>query len=180
MQIKWWSIKDQKKTTYKQSPVSASIFALEKIQEYKINTKSRYPFTIFNPAPARRTLTEHEISLADLICPNETEAEILTGQTIETVEDAKHAALKLRELGFDRFYRRDGWWGKKDANNSWHFFPEQNRSLSRLERKGFFCLWTRKCRPSIMWKGIECPMLPTPRGPYVPFSSFLCLFLLLN
>jgi len=54
--------------------------------------------TIFNPAPAR-SLPKEIIELSDIIAPNETETEILTGITVESLEDAETAACKLRDMG---------------------------------------------------------------------------------
>jgi ribokinase len=53
---------------------------------------------LLNPAPALRDLPERLFSV-DILCPNQNEAEILTGQAVETVEQAKRAALKLLERG---------------------------------------------------------------------------------
>ncbi|MEZ6041728.1 MAG: ribokinase [Planctomycetaceae bacterium] len=53
---------------------------------------------IFDPAPAQQSLPE-AIFLADVICPNESEAEILTGITIKSTEDAALAASRLCGMG---------------------------------------------------------------------------------
>jgi ribokinase len=52
-----------------------------------------------NPAPARKDLTEDFFKHSDLIAPNETEAEILTGIEIKTVEDAIESAKILQKKG---------------------------------------------------------------------------------
>jgi len=54
--------------------------------------------TIFNPAPAR-TLPKEIIELSDIIAPNETETETLTGIAVKSLEDAVAAAHKLRDMG---------------------------------------------------------------------------------
>ncbi len=54
--------------------------------------------TIFNPAPAR-TLPQEIIELSDIIAPNETETEILTGIAVKSPGDAEAAACKLRDMG---------------------------------------------------------------------------------
>jgi|688.fasta_scaffold02075_23 ribokinase len=59
--------------------------------------RARVPI-LLNPAPALRDLPETLFSV-DILCPNQNEAEILTGQNVETVEQAKLAALKLLERG---------------------------------------------------------------------------------
>ena len=42
---------------------------------------------------------ESLIAAADLVSPNETEAESLTGITVDSIESAREAALRLREMG---------------------------------------------------------------------------------
>lgn len=53
---------------------------------------------ILNPAPAT-PLSDELLALVDMITPNETEAEILTGVHIESDEDAARAAHLLHEKG---------------------------------------------------------------------------------
>ena len=53
---------------------------------------------ILNPAPAR-SIPARMIELADLIVPNETEAELLTGQRVKGLKGAFVAARKLQEMG---------------------------------------------------------------------------------
>ncbi|MDQ2926374.1 MAG: ribokinase [Acidobacteriota bacterium] len=56
--------------------------------------------TILNPAPAPTSrLPSALIALADYFIPNETEAALLTGLTVETVEQAERAADSLLEQG---------------------------------------------------------------------------------
>ena len=56
--------------------------------------------TILNPAPAPATpLPASLIALADYLTPNETEAALLTGMPVETVEQAKLAAEALLASG---------------------------------------------------------------------------------
>lgn len=55
--------------------------------------------TIFNPAPARAELPDEAYQLTDIFCPNESETELLTGQPVETVEQAEEAAQILRRRG---------------------------------------------------------------------------------
>ena len=55
---------------------------------------------ILNPAPAAR-LSEELLKNIYLITPNETEAELLTGITINHPEDAKYAADKLIDMGVE-------------------------------------------------------------------------------
>jgi len=53
---------------------------------------------ILNPAPARE-LSDELLSKLDIITPNESEAEILTGIKVESPEDAKAASKALRGKG---------------------------------------------------------------------------------
>ena len=53
---------------------------------------------ILNPAPAT-TLSDELLSLVDMITPNETEAQILTGVTVNTDADAARAAEALHQKG---------------------------------------------------------------------------------
>ena len=54
--------------------------------------------TILNPAPAKE-INEELLKVTDIIVPNETEAEVLTGVTIETLEDANRAGRVFLEKG---------------------------------------------------------------------------------
>ena len=55
---------------------------------------------VLNPAPARE-LSDELLSLVDIITPNETEAEKLTGVRVENDEDAAKAAKVLHAKGID-------------------------------------------------------------------------------
>jgi ribokinase len=55
--------------------------------------------TIFNPAPALAEIPEELYRLSDIFCPNETETELLTGMSVESVADAENAARVLIERG---------------------------------------------------------------------------------
>ena len=55
--------------------------------------------TIFNPAPARSELPDEIYRLSDIFCPNETETELLTGKSVESLEEAEDAAKVLIERG---------------------------------------------------------------------------------
>jgi len=56
---------------------------------------------ILNPAPATQ-LSDELLSLVDMITPNETEAEILTGIHISTDDDAARAAAVLHDKGIGK------------------------------------------------------------------------------
>src|SRR5690606_801834 len=60
--------------------------------------KSLGKYTILNPAPAKE-LDEETIRNVDLLVPNETELEIISGMKIESLEDAVAAAEKLISMG---------------------------------------------------------------------------------
>ena len=55
--------------------------------------------TIFNPAPARSEIPEEFYQLSDIFCPNETETELLTGMSVQSLEEAENAAKVLIERG---------------------------------------------------------------------------------
>jgi ribokinase len=55
--------------------------------------------TLFNPAPAVPDLPEEFYGLSDILCPNETETEILTGKPVTTIQEAESAARDLVERG---------------------------------------------------------------------------------
>ena len=57
-------------------PLDSTIRALE------IGAKSDATTVIFNPAPANASLPDSMYALCDLIIPNETEAELLTGVAV--------------------------------------------------------------------------------------------------
>ena len=61
------------------------------------------PFTVLNPAPIPdRPLPPELLELADLVVPNETEAERLTGLPVETLPQVEAAARRLVEMGAAR------------------------------------------------------------------------------
>jgi ribokinase len=55
--------------------------------------------TIFNPAPARSEIPQELYQLSDIFCPNETETELLTGMSVQSLEEAENAARVLIERG---------------------------------------------------------------------------------
>ena len=54
--------------------------------------------TILNPAPATR-IPDEMLRLADILAPNETETELLTGMPVATIEQAEAAARRLLDGG---------------------------------------------------------------------------------
>eukprot|EP01029_Cantina_marsupialis_P007286 TRINITY_DN18031_c2_g1_i1.p1 TRINITY_DN18031_c2_g1~~TRINITY_DN18031_c2_g1_i1.p1 ORF type:complete len:322 (-),score=113.47 TRINITY_DN18031_c2_g1_i1:177-1109(-) len=55
--------------------------------------------TILNTAPASADLDLDMFKYADIVCPNETEAELIAGIPVTDVDSAKLAALKIIEMG---------------------------------------------------------------------------------
>lgn len=55
--------------------------------------------TIFNSAPVSSEVPEEAYQLADIFCPNESEAELLTGIAVHTLDDARLAAGVILERG---------------------------------------------------------------------------------
>ncbi|MCX8961012.1 ribokinase [Erwinia psidii] len=74
-----------------ESPLE-SVLAAAKI------ARQHQTLVILNPAPAR-VLPEKLLALVDIITPNETEAEMLTGVSVKSDEDAARAAGILHEKG---------------------------------------------------------------------------------
>ena len=79
--------------TQLEQPLPAARHALRLAREAKTRT-------ILNPAPAPTDkLPDDLLALCDILTPNETEAERLTGIAVETLDDAKRAAEALRSRG---------------------------------------------------------------------------------
>lgn len=62
--------------------------------------KSKNVKVILNPAPAQK-LDDEILSLLDVLTPNETEAELLTGVKVSDIDSAKKAGFKLLEKGLE-------------------------------------------------------------------------------
>eukprot|EP01098_Paradermamoeba_levis_P001878 TRINITY_DN1215_c0_g1_i1.p2 TRINITY_DN1215_c0_g1~~TRINITY_DN1215_c0_g1_i1.p2 ORF type:complete len:235 (-),score=84.08 TRINITY_DN1215_c0_g1_i1:225-929(-) len=70
------------------------------LEALKIAKEGEGTITVFNPAPAPLSpLPPLFFSLSDYICPNETEAEVLTGVKVSDIKSAEEAAKKLLEKG---------------------------------------------------------------------------------
>jgi ribokinase len=84
------------------SGASAMILQLEipmnVVEAGLVRGKERGLITILNPAPAR-AIPESVLKLVDVLVPNESEAELLTGIKVESCEDALRCGRKLREKG---------------------------------------------------------------------------------
>lgn len=73
-------------------PVEISLAALAEARAVGVRT-------IVNPAPARADLPDDVYRLADVLCPNEGETEVLTGQPVATVQEVESAAATLLHRG---------------------------------------------------------------------------------
>ncbi|MBF7095577.1 ribokinase [Alkalibacter mobilis] len=71
---------------------------LETVRKALKMAKDFGAITILNPAPARE-LDEEILSLTDILTPNETELEILSGLPTDNLDDIQIAAEKLMEKG---------------------------------------------------------------------------------
>lgn len=67
------------------------------LESFKI-AKENGKITILNPAPATK-IDDELLKYVDIIIPNETEAELLTGVKVETLEDAKEAGKVFLNKG---------------------------------------------------------------------------------
>jgi ribokinase len=73
-------------------PVETVAAALELARRHKV-------LTILDPAPAPRQSLPKAVFEVDIISPNQTEAQCLTGIAVTTIEQAEDSAKKLRERG---------------------------------------------------------------------------------
>lgn len=68
--------------------------------EYTIETAYKYgKKVILNPAPANKNLSIDLLPKIDVLTPNETELEIMSGVKTDTLDDIKRACTTLREKG---------------------------------------------------------------------------------
>lgn len=77
--------------TQLEQPIDVALHALRRARASNVTT-------ILNPAPAAH-LPDEIWPLCDVVTPNETEAEELTGVRVETVEDARKSAERFRAMG---------------------------------------------------------------------------------
>lgn len=68
------------------------------VESFKLAKKSNVK-TILNPAPAVKDISKELLALTDIIIPNETETELITGITLTDDTSIKLAAEKLHDLG---------------------------------------------------------------------------------
>ena len=67
--------------------------------------------TILDPAPAPSSPLPPEVMAVDVISPNQTEAELLTGIVVDDLASAERAARRLQELGAREVALKLGCWG---------------------------------------------------------------------
>jgi ribokinase len=84
--------------------------------------------TILNPAPAR-DLSNELLSYVDLLIPNETEFESLTGVCINTQEDFIEGYEKLHKLGISEVIVTLG------SNGAWHYDGKEVTTVNALKVK---------------------------------------------
>ncbi len=73
-------------------PLAVSLAALRLARQEGVRT-------IFNPAPARAELPPEFYALSDILCPNESETELLTGLPVSSLAESERAALELLRRG---------------------------------------------------------------------------------
>ena len=73
-------------------PLAVSLAALRLARQEGVRT-------IFNPAPARPELPPEIYTLSDILCPNESETEMLTGMPVSSLAECESAARELLRRG---------------------------------------------------------------------------------
>lgn len=73
-------------------PMAANLAALRMARAASVTT-------IFNAAPVSSEIPEEVYALTDIFCPNESEAELLTGISVHTIDDARLAASVILQRG---------------------------------------------------------------------------------
>lgn len=73
-------------------PIDTTIAALRIARQEKVKT-------IFNPAPGRSSLPEEVFELSDILCPNESETELISGLSTGTIAEAEVAARRMLGKG---------------------------------------------------------------------------------
>jgi ribokinase len=100
-------------------PIQLSILALKIAREKGV-------LTIFNPAPARENIPNEVYALTDIISPNETETEILTGIKIKNRDDVETAGKMLLDRGVGCVIITLGSQGcMKISNEGTEYFPAE-------------------------------------------------------
>lgn len=71
---------------------------LETVETLLRKARSRNVLSVLDAGPAQQ-VPESIVELADIVSPNETEAEAMTGVAVSTVDDARQAAAQLLAMG---------------------------------------------------------------------------------
>jgi ribokinase len=71
---------------------------LETVEALLRKARASNVLSVLDAGPAQ-TVPEAIVELADIVSPNETEAEAMTGVTVESVDDARQAAAQLLAMG---------------------------------------------------------------------------------
>lgn len=79
-------------------PIETTLEAFRVAKRGDIPVGQFRPSTILNPAPAAK-LPDELLQLTDICAPNETETELLTGVSVQSMEDAQRAARMLQARG---------------------------------------------------------------------------------
>jgi len=77
-----------------ETPLESTVEALRFLKK-----SNEGPTTIVNGAPANPNLDPSFLSLCDIFCVNESEAEVFLGEAVKTVDDALKGAERLRVMG---------------------------------------------------------------------------------
>lgn len=96
-----------------ETPLESSVEAFRIAKENNV-------LTILNPAPAKNDIPEELLKLTDIIIPNETEAEAITGVKVTDEPSMVEAANKLHTLGVKNVIITVG------ANGSFYSVNEKN------------------------------------------------------
>jgi ribokinase len=96
--------------------------AMETTREAVLLARAAGVRTILNPAPAV-SLPDELLRLTDICIPNETEAELLTGQRVTTPDEAKAAAEILRQRGAGTVLVTLGERGVVVVDECWEHIP---------------------------------------------------------
>jgi ribokinase len=95
---------------------------LEATREAFVLARAAGVRTILNPAPAI-LLPDELLRLTDLCIPNESEAELLTGQRVTTPDEARAAAAILQQRGAGAVLVTMGEHGVVVVDNGWEHIP---------------------------------------------------------
>ncbi|MCP3966110.1 MAG: ribokinase, partial [Lentisphaerae bacterium] len=73
-------------------PLATTLYAMRVAREEGV-------INFFNPAPGFADLPDEVFTLADIVCPNETEAELITGIEVNSLDSAEQAGRAIQARG---------------------------------------------------------------------------------